>query len=702
MPAIIQKPKPRPIYTAVGIAIMITIGVMAYANTFQSPFLFDDNDFIVNDYAIRMTELTWDNVKTAALEGIPAHRYLPNISWALNYYFGQLNPFGYHLVNLCIHLLTGLFLFFLVKNTLHVYPGKMRDIHPEIPAFFAALIWIVQPVGTQAVTYICQRMASMVALFYVLSLLFYVLARMSMRCAPSHRLKPCLYFFLCALSAACAIATKENAGTLPLAIIIYEWFFFQELKSFRSRRQILWIGLFSMLFICIVFWYMGENPMNRILNSYSRRDFTLIERVMTEWRIMVYYISLFLWAPPGRLNLDHDYPLSLSPFNPPTTMIAFTALISLLALAVYMAKKDRLIAFCILWFFLTQATESTIIGIELIFEHRTYIPFMMTSLMFVLIIFRVTGKRPCAYGILIALALVFSIWTFQRNHIWQDPVTFWSDILTKSKNKTRAYENLAFVYQQKDDWAKAVLYYKKAISIADTTKTANFSTYANLGAALLKQNRFYDAVYYYSTALELKHATANILQPLAFALANIGELDAAKNHYLLALTIHPEDEAIKRELDALSLFLSQFPDPNTQIRSLLFASPDNPALLLKQGDLYERQGQSEKAITVYQKADSLTYEEDEMLRRALLSRLAKLFAVTRQYESAIAVYRRLIRMAPDNALLYYNTAAVYAVSGDIPKAKAFLNKAMQKGLNVAEKIKSDPNFEKIRSGESDW
>ncbi|MDO9263707.1 MAG: hypothetical protein Q7U02_07060, partial [Desulfosalsimonadaceae bacterium] len=341
------------------IAIMLAVGFTAYSNTFHAEMVFDDHPFIISNQAVHMTELSWDNVKTAAMEGYPRQRYIPNISFAFNYYFGQLNTFGYHLVNLAIHLLTGLFLFFLIKNTLHVYPGKIRDVRPEIPAFFAALIWIIQPVGTQAVTYICQRMASMAALFYILSLLFYVQARMSMRCAPPHRLKPCLYFFLCALSAACAIATKENAGTLPLAIIIYEWFFFQDLKFFRSRRQVLWIGLFSMLFACIVFWYMGGNPMNRILNSYSRRDFTLIERVMTEWRIMIYYISLFLWAPPGRLNLDHDYPLSLSTFNPPTTMTALAAIVSLLALAVYMAKKDRLIAFCILWFFLTQATEST-------------------------------------------------------------------------------------------------------------------------------------------------------------------------------------------------------------------------------------------------------------------------------------------------------------------------------------------------------
>ncbi|MFZ2633432.1 MAG: hypothetical protein WAX48_17775, partial [Desulfosalsimonadaceae bacterium] len=67
---------------------MIFVGIMAYSNTFESPFLFDDDNFIVNDYTMRMTELSWESIKTAALEGFPPHRYLPNISWALNYYFG--------------------------------------------------------------------------------------------------------------------------------------------------------------------------------------------------------------------------------------------------------------------------------------------------------------------------------------------------------------------------------------------------------------------------------------------------------------------------------------------------------------------------------------------------------------------------------------------------------------------------------------
>jgi tetratricopeptide (TPR) repeat protein len=211
------------------LSIMLAFGAMVYSNTFDSPLIFDDEFFIVNDHAIRMTELSWNSIKTAALEGKPAHRYLPNISLAINYYFGRLNPFGYHLVNLILHLLSGVCLFFFLRLTLRasikkpkaliiistqcnrrggVYPRPQREgikpsptmdamiteafdykTNPDIIAFFASLLWIVQPVGTQAVTYICQRMASMVALFYILSLLLYVKGRMAMQQTPSDRLR---------------------------------------------------------------------------------------------------------------------------------------------------------------------------------------------------------------------------------------------------------------------------------------------------------------------------------------------------------------------------------------------------------------------------------------------------------------------------------------------------------------------------------
>ena len=784
-------------YTALLLAIILAFGAMVYSNTFNSPLVFDDEIFIINDTAVHMTELSPDAIKTAAVDGRPRHRYLPNISFALNYYFGRLNPFGYHLVNLIIHLLSGIFLFFFIQNTLHVsikspktlditstqcnhrdgvYPRPKREgikpspttdttitevsdykTNPDIIAFFAALLWIVQPVGTQAVTYICQRMASMVAMFYILSLLCYVKGRVAMAggrkalpyggCGalvenvekyndiddslnpcrggvyprPDHFnptqlgdgfthaqktdnahnkfLAPILYFSGCVISALCAFATKENAGTLPLVLILYEWFFFQDLKLNWSRGQLLWIAFFIIVFAGVVFWYMGENPLVRILNAYKRRDFTLIERVMTEWRIVVYYLGLFLWAPPGRLNLDHDYPLSLSPVHPETTMAALAAIVCLLTWAAYAAKKDRLIAFAIFWFFITQATESTIIGIELVFEHRTYIPFMMISLLFVVAIFRFFKNRSLTYGLLVATALLFSVWTYQRNQIWENPIPFWTDAMMKSPNKPRAYKNLAFVYQQNDKYSEAVSFYKKALEIDETKDPQDFATYANLGGALIKQNYFFDAVYYYSKAIEQKKAAADILEPLAFAMIKIGELDSAKYYYQLALDIDPENLSIKKNLSDLSEFLNQFTDPDTQIRQLLAKTPDNPSLWLTQGDLFEKQGQLLKAATAYETALTLTDDNEKILSRALLSRLAKTYFLLQRLCDAAGAYRRLIALTPDNAQLYYNTAAVYALQGNFLQAHDFLEKASEKGMNVKVKIKTDPNFEKMREEE---
>jgi hypothetical protein len=216
-----------PIYTAIGLLIIMAAGIIVYSNSFHAGMVFDDYSFIIDDSAVHMTELSENSIKTAAFKGSPAHRYLPNISWAANYYFGQLNPFGYHLVNLVIHLLSGIFLFLFIINTLRVYPRDTRDIYPELIAFFVALIWIVQPVGTQAVTYICQRMASMVALFYVLSLFLYVKGRTAMRQDLSHWRKPCLYFSGCLISFICAIATKETRGPSRLLSFYMNGSFFR-------------------------------------------------------------------------------------------------------------------------------------------------------------------------------------------------------------------------------------------------------------------------------------------------------------------------------------------------------------------------------------------------------------------------------------------------------------------------------------------
>lgn len=596
--AIIPPHRMHPLFIALLISIMLAVGVMVYSNTFDSPFLFDDELFIVIDPAIHMTELSWHSLKTAAFEGSPAHRYLPNISWALNFYFDRLNPFGYHLVNLIIHLLSGIFLFFFIKNILQVGSDDSRDAHPDLIAFFTALLWIVQPVGTQAVTYICQRMASMVAFFYILSLFFYARGRMARRQAPIDWLKPCLYFSGCILSLLCALGAKENAGTLPLVILLYEWFFFQELKLDWSRRQITWFSLFIIVFGSVILYFLGENPIHRILASYNIRDFSLMERVMTEWRVIIYYISLFLWSPPGRLNLDHDYPLSISLIDPPTTIIAFAAILGLLMLAVYSAEKDRLVAFCILWFFITQATESSIIGIELIFEHRTYIPFMMTSLLFVMTVFRLIRNRPAACSLLVTVAIVFSVWTYQRNQTWQDAVTLSADCVAKSPNKSRAYNNLGKSLLDTGDYAGAIAQLEKAIEIDPFNDYARY----NICNALYGQGKIGDAILCYNQVIEFNPNFSSAHANLAKALLKQGNTSEAIKSFHRALDLNPEHFETHNNLANALMQNGDFGGAIEHFKIILKKYPDHVESNVNIGAALAKLGQIDAALEHYQTA----------------------------------------------------------------------------------------------------
>jgi protein O-mannosyl-transferase len=667
MPVNTSNKSLHPIYSAIALFILIATGTIIYSNTFNSPFLFDDEFFIVNDHAIRMTELSWDSIKTAAFKGSPAHRYLPNISWAINYYFGQLNPFGYHLVNLVIHLLSGIFLFLFIKNTLRVYPRDTRDIHPEIIAFFAALIWIAQPVGTQAVTYICQRMASMVALFYILSLFFYVRGRMAMRQVPSDWLKPGLYFFGCLFSAVCAIATKENAGTLPLVILLYEWFFFQDLKLDWSRRQILWIVFFVIVFAGVVFWFLGENPMFRIMNSYSRRDFSLIERVMTEWRIIIYYISLFVWAPPDRLNLDHDFPLCLSPVNPPPTIIALAAILGLFALAAYCAKKDRLIAFCILWFFITQATESTVIGIELIFEHRTYIPFMMTSLLFALMAFRLIRNRPLAYGLLVATTLVFCLWTYQRNQTWQNPISFLTDCTAKSPNKYRPQYNLGVALYDADDISGAIAQYEKTLKIDPN----HADVYNNLGNALFKQGKIDEAIQYFRRSLALNPNFADAYNNLGNVLFKQGKIDEAIQYFRRALALNPDLADANKNLGNALFKQGKTDEAIKCFRRALALNPDHTEAhnnlantLMQNGDI---QGAIEHFQTILEQYPD--HVEANINMGTALARLGQVDAAIRHYQTAL-------KSDPYNPEAHNNVGVLFVQKKIFPEAVEHFKRAL--------------------------
>jgi len=689
-------------YNALAIALLIIFGILVYSNTFHNPFVFDDINFItLNNPHLHMRQLSWAGIEEAAFEAQPGDRFLPKISLALNYYFGAENPFGFHIVNLAIHILTCILLFGFLQTTLKIPGagiGRLVSLPQDLAkrtwttifiCFSAALIWLAHPIQTNAVTYMCQRMASMVAMFYLLSLLAYARGRTSWACGS--RKKAAAYFFLCLVAGACAVASKENSGMLPVFILLYEWFFFQDLRNLATIRILPWLVVGCIVFIVIAVMYIGINPIQFIQSSYTAREFTLSQRVMTEFRVVAYYLSLMAFPFPSRLHLDHDYPLSYSLIHPPSTLMDMIMIIALFAVAGYAAKKERIISFCIFWVLGNLVIESSIFGIEIIFEHRMYLPSMMLCFMAALLVFKLFRSPWQAGGVLAAFSILLAVWAYQRNAIWQSDVSFWTDNAIKSPEKARPYQNLAFSNQLQGNFKAAIDNYRKSIRIKPHPVA-----YFNLGLALEKEKNYLDAVESFLEALKMGYNTADVHSNLAQTLANMGEFEDAVMHFKLALKFDPADRAIRSNLDKLMGFLNICKNPLNCVQAMISQKPDNITLYYKLGILNEKEGDVQGAESAYKKVLEKAGPQNQKLYSLTLNRLGMIYAAVGDIESALILFKKGANLGIDAPYFCYQIAAVYAGLNDEQSAIAWLDKAIGLGFSDWAQVQNDKRWDGIR------
>jgi predicted RNA-binding protein YlqC (UPF0109 family) len=506
--------------------------ILIYSNTLNVPFQFDDSPRIQDNLHIRLTSLSIQKIANAAFKK-PSHANRPvsNVTFALNYYFHQSNVSGYHVVNILIHIMAGIFLYFFIQITLDINSSPLLERSQRWISFFTALIWIVHPVQTQSVTYIVQRMNSLAAMFYILTLLLYAKARI----AETAWIKRTL-FTGCMVSGILALGSKEISATIPFFVFLYEWYFFQNLSlSWLKRCLPVFAGAF-VLFAAVVLIYIGSHPFESILAGYKTRDFTLTERVLTQFRVVIFYISLLIFPHPSRLNLNHDFPLSHSIFDPASTLVSAFLIIGLICLAICTAKKERLFSFSVLWFLGNLIVESSVIALEIIFEHRIYLPSMFVCLMAVLLLYRYVRPKWFITGVLCVVVGIFSLWTHKRNRVWQDNTTLWSDVVSKSPHNHSAHNNLGNALNKQGRIAEAIEHYLQALRIKpDYEKAHN-----NLGDALDKQGRTAEAIEHYLQALRIKPDYEDAHYNLGNALNKQGRTAGAIEHYLQALRIKPD------------------------------------------------------------------------------------------------------------------------------------------------------------------
>ena len=540
-------------FILIGFSVLII-----YSNVYKSPFTFDDRPRIVENKTIR-------NVSNYLSSGrLLEPRAVVDLTFALNYKFGKLNVFGYHLINILIHIINSFLVYFLVFAILKQRPESTTSYNHSISgssdvsigalALFAAMIFAVHPIQTQAVTYIAQRYASMAAMFYMGSMLCYIYARTFQRRStdqPGHKLHISGLYILSIGCGILAFLSKQNTATLPGAILLVEYVFID--RTWQGwKKKIPWFvlaftgWLLIILFVSGLFsgTFGGRNLLEDV--SSLTKETATVSRwnyLFTQFNVLVIYIRLLFF--PVNQNLDYMYPFKAGFFDG-LTPLAFIFLLFIAGLGIWNIKRRPVVTFGIFFFFITLSVESSIIPIkDALFEHRLYLPmFGFGFVVSYLMLHYLSNNKSLALVLLLSIILFLGAATYRRNMVWQDEVTLWSDVVAKSPQNYRAHHSLGFGLKKQGRTKEAIEQYLQALRI----KPEYVDAHNNLGVALFEQGRTKEAIEQYLQALRIKPEFEGAHNNLGNAFSKQGRMKEAIEQYLQALRINPDFERAHNNL----------------------------------------------------------------------------------------------------------------------------------------------------------
>jgi tetratricopeptide (TPR) repeat protein len=338
---------------------------------------------------------------------------------------------------------------------------------------------------------------------------------------------------------------------LPVSLIVIEGFFFSNLFDYKKFKKLIFsIFLSGTMILLIGLWLL---PYGQYLSKlYEFRTFSIIERLLVQPRVLIFYLSQIFFPTPERFSIAHDFILSSSIVNPWTILPAIIFIFSLIGFGLYQIRSHQLISFAIFFFFLNHIIESTVLPLEIVFEHRNYLPsmFLFVPISFglnvLLMKYHYQKKRFIFLFIVIiaiSIPINFSISTYIRNKVWENDILLWADAYKKAPNNARA-ANILAIKLAWDDNSKHPLRYDKALDLFEKSLNMHMPS-VKLKADILgnmasvysnnKQN-YKRAVELYAEALAINPDSLKIRYDMANTLILEGNYEEAlKNLSVLIL-----------------------------------------------------------------------------------------------------------------------------------------------------------------------
>ncbi len=615
----------------VHIALIIFLILIVYSNSLQVPFQMDEEMHIVHEPIIKDLHYFIHPSEARGFEhyNFFKSRYIPYLTFALNYRVNGLSVAGYHIVNIAIHMGCAILVYLLVLLTFRtpfMSDSSLKQKSPFI-ALLSALLFAAHPLQTAAVTYVMQRFASLVAFFYLLSLTAYIYSRLM---ANGERQKGkggyrSLFFYCISfISAVLAMKTKENAFTLPFVVLMYEFCFFN--GGIKKRMLFLAPVLLTLCIIPLTLMSMtgAAGKINSSLvdpGSYMAGftwDYSRGDYFYTQFRVIVTYLRMLFF--PTHLVLDYEYPVFRS-FIHPQVILSFIFLTALFGLGVYLVIKQvkvkvqtespfavsqpqplpqpafRLIGFGILWFFITLSVESIITTPRLIETYRSYLPSAgaIISTVVMLFLFEDKVRSPKVRKLILVMVVVIigglSVATYLQNRVYEDRIKTFELTAKRFPAHAGVQLMLGIAYAERNMPDKAIEHFQTAIRLNPDYWAAHF----NLGGVYKKLNMPDKAIEQYLITIKLNPDYVEAHNNLGLIYQKLNMIDKAIEQYQIAIKLKPDNASAYNNLGAVYQARNLFDKAMEQYLIAIKLKPDYADPHFNLGVIYYNMGQKENA-----------------------------------------------------------------------------------------------------------
>ncbi|MDP3954263.1 MAG: tetratricopeptide repeat protein [bacterium] len=564
-------------YNLILILIIILSGTVVYSFNLDNQLFWDDDDWIINNVFVH--DITWHNIKfwltnnTLAGVGLPSNYYRPFLffTFAFNWVISGAEPFIWHLTSNIIHIANAVLVFLLLKKALtkSITEGRPRlaedpprepsilEAKPQGPlrfslntltAFLTALIFVIHPLNTEAVTYIAGRGDSLVMFFMLLALVFFVKSKDN----PDRSL---IYKSASLISMIVGILSRETGIIFPFLLMIFyisfisrDRFWISIKKAFKETW--LYFGVVVVYGILRLTVLNFQNTLNFYTapNPYSEN---ILYRMLTFMHAFVDYIRL-LFVPTG-LHMERSMTVHTSLFQWPVWLGALIV-VGILAMVYRLYKKGnpdfKVWFFGWGWFFVGLGPVSGITPINaVIYEHWPYLPmigfwfigaFYLVKIIDFLKSRKLTNYYLLLTSFLMAYAIFFGYQAIQRNILWGKPIEFFEDILKYEPQSARSNNNLGNLYFNQGNVEKAEKYYRLATETNDILPQPHF----NIGSILQTRGDLFGAIKEYEKAIALDPGFHYSYQNLLSIYASQGELIKATEYGELLKQLRPDDPRV--------------------------------------------------------------------------------------------------------------------------------------------------------------